>query len=119
MSDRLKVCLGYPLLLQDSFRERLRIIDPSIELLEMPIDEGGNWIAVSPGDPHPEPPSWASGFGAERRAALAEAEVLIALHEAVEADASAEARTLDAEIIALYGEMARARRLDLPPMSAT
>lgn len=46
-------------------------------------------------------------------------EVLIALHEAVEADASAEARALDAEIIGLYGEMARARRLDLPPMPAT
>lgn len=46
-------------------------------------------------------------------------EVLIALHEAVEADPGAQARALDAEIIALYGEMARARRLDLPPMSAT
>lgn len=80
MSDPLNVCLGYPLLLQDAFRERLRAIDPSIKLLEMPIDEGGNWIAVSPGPPHPEPPSWASGFADERRAALADADVLIALH---------------------------------------
>ena len=80
MPDPLNVCLGYPLMLQDTFRARLRAIDPSIKLLEMPIDEGGNWIAVSPGPPHPEPPSWASGFADERRAALADADVLIALH---------------------------------------
>lgn len=47
-------------------------------------------------------------------------ELLIALHEAVESEAPAPAaRTLDAEIVQLYGDMARARRLDLPPMSAS
>lgn len=67
----------------------------------------------------------AKGEDADLRASILDAanaqlrEVLIALHEAVEADPSAQARALDAEIIALYGEMARARRLNLPPMSAT
>jgi hypothetical protein len=67
----------------------------------------------------------AKGEDADLRVSILDAanaqlrEALIALHEAVEADPSAEARALDAEIIALYGEMARARRLDLPPMSAT
>jgi hypothetical protein len=67
----------------------------------------------------------AKGEDADLRVSILDAanaqlrEVLIALHEAVEAETSAQARALDAEIIALYGEMARARRLDLPPMSAT
>ena len=80
MSDRLNVCLGYPLLLEDLFRERLQAIDPGIRLLEMPIDNGGDWISVSPAEPHAEPPVWAASCGPQRRAALAEAEVLIALH---------------------------------------
>lgn len=67
----------------------------------------------------------AKGEDADLRVSILDAsnsqlrEALIALHEAVEEDASAEGRALDAEIIELYGEMARARRLDLPPMSAT
>ena len=73
MSDRLNVCLGYPLLLEDVFRKRLRAIDPAIRLLEMPIDKGGDWISVSPAEPNAEPPAWAAGCESERRAALAEA----------------------------------------------
>ena len=80
MPEPLNVCLGYPLFLRDDYRGRLRAIDPRIRLVEMPIDEGGDWISVSPGEPHVEPPAWAAGQGDARRAALAEAHVLVALH---------------------------------------
>jgi phosphoglycerate dehydrogenase-like enzyme len=81
VSDRRIVCLGYPALLGEPFFERVRAVDPSLEPVGLPVDPGnGDWIKINPGEPHEEPPAWATTVASERRAALAEAEVLIALH---------------------------------------
>ncbi len=80
MSEKTFVCLGYPALLQDRFVERLRVIDPRIEVVGLPVDPGSDWVRVSPEHPHPEPPPWARGCADVRRDALARAEVLIQLH---------------------------------------
>jgi phosphoglycerate dehydrogenase-like enzyme len=81
MSSRpLVVCLGYPALAVPRYIERLRAIDPRIEPIDLPIDPDGTWLTVPPHEPHDEPPPWAVGKATERRAALARAEVLIALH---------------------------------------
>ncbi len=79
-SGSVVVCLGVPVYLGEPYAERLRALDPRVEPVGLPIDPGGDWAGVSPAEPHEEPPHWASGVGAERRRALAEAEVLIALH---------------------------------------
>ena len=44
------------------------------------MDPDGDWANVAPSEPHEEPPPWARGVAEERRAALARAEVLVALH---------------------------------------
>lgn len=74
------VCLGYPALLADRFVERVRAVDPRFEVVGLPVDPGTDWVTVPPDQPHEEPPPWAVGHAAERRAALARAEVLIQLH---------------------------------------
>lgn len=78
--DRVVVCLGVPVYLGDTYAERLRALDPRVEPVGLPIDPGGDWATVSPGEPHDEPPPWAGTVAAERLRVLAEAEVLIALH---------------------------------------
>jgi phosphoglycerate dehydrogenase-like enzyme len=77
--EKLVVCLGFPVFHIDRFRERIEAL-PGVEAVVLPVDEGGAWAAVSPSDPHPEPPEWAVGVAAERREALARAQVLVTLH---------------------------------------
>lgn len=85
MSERHVVCLGYPALLQPQYFDRVRAIDPSLEPVGLPVDEGnGDWVRVSPTEPHTEPPPWAESVAQERRRALADAEVLVALHVSAE-----------------------------------
>jgi phosphoglycerate dehydrogenase-like enzyme len=81
-SGEVVVCVGYPALLQPRYFERLRAVDARVRPIGLPIDadNDGSWVKVYPGDPHPEPPDWAHSVAAERRRALAEAQVLIALH---------------------------------------
>lgn len=79
-NEPLVVCLGYPALLEDRFTERVRAIDPRIEVVGMPADPGTDWVTVPPDQPHPEPPPWGQACADERRDALARAEVLIQLH---------------------------------------
>jgi phosphoglycerate dehydrogenase-like enzyme len=74
------VCLGYPAVLGDRFVERLRAIDPRVEPLRLPVDEGADWFNPPAEMPHDEPPPWAAGAAEARRDALSRAEVLIALH---------------------------------------
>ena len=76
----LVVCLGYPGVMAPENYNRIQAIDPRIEVVAMPADEGSDWIGVSPGDPHDEPPPWAVGVAAARRTSLARAHVMIALH---------------------------------------
>ena len=80
MSDRLVVCLGYPPLLEKEHVERIQSIDPSIDVVTLPIDPGGEWITIPPAEPNVEPPPWAATCAAERRDALDRAHVLVALH---------------------------------------
>lgn len=80
MSERLVVCLGYPELQMPEHVERVRAIDPRIEVVTLPVDPDAEWITVPPADPHAEPPPWAVGCGPVRRRALDEAHVLLALH---------------------------------------
>ena len=81
MSDPRIVCLGYPALQAEHYRERVCAIHPSLVPVALPVDDGNHdWLEISPAEPHEEPPNWAQGVASERRAALAEAEVLIALH---------------------------------------
>ena len=74
------VCLGYPALLAERYVARTRAVAPRIEVVDLPVDPGSDWVTVSPDQPHDEPPSWAVGQAALRREALARAEVLIQLH---------------------------------------
>ena len=74
------ICLGVPAYLTPRYVERLERIDARIEVVGLPVDAGAEWAGVSPGEPHDEPPPWAKGVAAERRAALARAHVLFALH---------------------------------------
>jgi phosphoglycerate dehydrogenase-like enzyme len=81
VSERRIVCLGYPALLADRYIDRVRAIDPSLVPVGLPVDPGnGDWLKINPSEPHEEPPSWARTVASERRASLADAEVLIALH---------------------------------------
>jgi len=78
--ERLAVCLGYPALQSAAHQDAVRAIDPRIEVATLPVDPDSVWITVPPAQPHEEPPPWAQGQRDARRRALAEAEVLIALH---------------------------------------
>jgi len=78
--DALVVCLGYPALQAPRHAERLRALDPRVEVVLLAVDPKSQWASVPPKDPHDEPPPWAVGVAAERRRALARAEVLFALH---------------------------------------
>ncbi len=81
MADsQIVVCLGYPALLADRFQERVRAIDPRIEVVGLPVDEDSDWATATVDLPHAEPPPWALGSADARREALARAEVLIQLH---------------------------------------
>jgi len=77
---RLVVCLGYPTHQRPAHAERLRAIDPGIEVVTLPVDPDSEWVTIPPAEPHDEPPPWAVAVAAERRSALARAEVLFALH---------------------------------------
>ncbi len=76
----LLICLGVPAYQAPRYVDRLTALDPHIEVVGLPVDAGADWAGVSPGEPHDEPPPWAKGVAAERRAALARAHVLFALH---------------------------------------
>ena len=80
MNDRLVVCLGYPELDKPEHVERVRSIDPQIDVVTLPVEPEKDWITVPPAEPNNEPPPWAEAFAVERREALARAHVLIALH---------------------------------------
>ncbi|MBK7949251.1 MAG: D-2-hydroxyacid dehydrogenase [Deltaproteobacteria bacterium] len=77
--ETLRVCIGFTPLTAPHYLERLRSI-PGVEPVVLPIDPGGDWLSVSPGEPHSEPPPWAKTVAREREAALASAHVLMALH---------------------------------------
>lgn len=78
--QQIVVCLGYPALLSERYRERLRAIDPRIEVVDLPVDADSDWLNVSVDSPHEEPPAWGTRCAEARREALARAEVLIQLH---------------------------------------
>jgi len=79
MAEPLHVCIAFPPLAAPHYLERLRTI-PGVEPVVLPIDPDGDWLSVPPHDPHAEPPPWAKSVAREREAALAKAEVLLALH---------------------------------------
>jgi phosphoglycerate dehydrogenase-like enzyme len=79
-AEQIVVCLGVPAYLAPRYVERLERIDGRVEVVGLPVDAGAEWASVSPGEPHDEPPAWAKSVAAERRAALARAHVLFALH---------------------------------------
>lgn len=79
-SDSLALCLGFPAYAAPRYLERLQAIDPCIDAIELPVDPGSDWVTRATGDPFDEPPPWATGVAKERLRALAQAEVLIALH---------------------------------------
>ena len=68
MSEPLVVCLGYPELDKADHIERVRGIDPGIEVVTLPVEADKDWIRVSPAAPHPEPPPWAAMSVASRSA---------------------------------------------------
>ena len=82
MSEPLVICLGVPAYQTPRYVERLCRLDARIEVVGLPVDAGADWASVAPGEPHDEPPPWAKGAAPERRAALARAHVLFALHVA-------------------------------------
>ncbi|MFK7895969.1 MAG: D-2-hydroxyacid dehydrogenase [Myxococcota bacterium] len=75
----LRVCLGFPPFATPENLERLNAL-PGVEAKGLPIDPGADWVSLSPGDPIPEPPPFATGCAAEREAILAESHVLATLH---------------------------------------
>jgi phosphoglycerate dehydrogenase-like enzyme len=87
-AEKLVVCLGFPVFHAEQYVERLRAL-PGVEPVILPIDPAGEWASVNPGEPHPEPPPWAMGVAEERRAALARAQVLVALNAPEELPAKA------------------------------
>jgi len=83
MSERagpVVICLGYPTHQAPRHAERLRALDPRVEVVTLPVDPNSEWVTVPPKDPHAEPPPWAVGAAPARRRALERAEVLFALH---------------------------------------
>lgn len=79
-SEPLVVCLGYPGLQQPRFIERLEAIDPRIEVVTLPIDEGADWGNDTSHLPHDEPPPWGEQCADARREALARCEAMVALN---------------------------------------
>lgn len=79
-TEPIVICLGYPGLQQPRFVERLEAIDPRIEVVTLPADEGSDWGAATPHLPHDEPPAWALGHAEHRREAFARCEAMIALN---------------------------------------
>ena len=77
--DELSVCLSFPVFHAERYVERLRAL-PGVEPRVLPIDPDTDWAGADAGVPYPEPPPWAAGVAEERRAVLAEAQVLVALH---------------------------------------
>jgi phosphoglycerate dehydrogenase-like enzyme len=77
---RIVFCLGYPALQRPEQVQRLRELDPRVEVVTLPVDAKGEWVTVAPKDPHEEPPRWATGVADLRRRALEQAHVLFALH---------------------------------------
>lgn len=77
---KIVICLGYPPLQQESYVRRLQAIDPCIEVVELPVDLGTETNDIPPHEPHEEPPAWAASVAEERRLALEQAEVMVALH---------------------------------------
>ncbi len=75
----LRVCLGFPPFAAAHNLKRLNAL-PGVEAKALPIDEGADWVSLSPGDPIPEPPPFAMGCAAERKAILAESHIMAALH---------------------------------------
>ncbi|MGI9591202.1 MAG: D-2-hydroxyacid dehydrogenase [Myxococcota bacterium] len=78
-AEPLVVCLGFPASHDARYVERLGALE-GVEPVILPVDPAGDWAGVAPGEPHPEPPEWAQGQAEARRAALARANVLVALH---------------------------------------
>ncbi len=79
-SEPIIVCLGFPALHDHASLDGLRAIHPRIEPILLPVDPGADWLSPSPAEPHAEPPAWGMSVAAERKDALARAEVLIGLH---------------------------------------
>ncbi len=77
--EPIRICLGYPALFQERFADRLRAIDPRIEVVLLPVDPNSDWGSHTPHVPHDEPPPWALGQASARRQALESAEVLFTL----------------------------------------
>ena len=78
-NEPIRVCLGFPPLTAPHYLERLADL-PGVVPVILPIDPDGDWLSISPGEPHAEPPPWARSVAREREAALASADVLLALH---------------------------------------
>lgn len=79
MSEKIRVCLGFPPFHQPQYLERLAAID-GIEARVLPIDPGGDWAPQNAGAPYAEPPPWAESVADERVNALLECDVLTTLH---------------------------------------
>ncbi len=77
--EPIRICLGFPPLAAPQYLERLAGL-PGVVPVVLPIDPGGDWLSISPGEPHEEPPPWAKSVAREREAALAEADVFLGLH---------------------------------------
>jgi phosphoglycerate dehydrogenase-like enzyme len=76
---KLVVCLEFTPFHAARFVDRLHAL-PGVEPLILPIDPGGSAAGVDSGLAQPEPPSWATSVAEERRAVLARANLLVALH---------------------------------------
>jgi len=50
-NDPIRVCLGFPPLTAPHYLERLASL-PGVVPVILPIDEGGDWLSISPGEPH-------------------------------------------------------------------
>jgi phosphoglycerate dehydrogenase-like enzyme len=78
-TEKLAVCLEFPAFHGEEYLERLRSL-PGVEPIVLPVDPEAEWATLSPSEPWVEPPPWAESFAEERRAALARAQVIVALH---------------------------------------
>jgi phosphoglycerate dehydrogenase-like enzyme len=78
-TEKLSVCLEFPAFHAEGYLARLRAL-PGVDPIVLPIDPGGEWATRSPAEPWAEPPPWAGSVAEERRAALARADVIVALH---------------------------------------
>lgn len=78
-SETKVVCVGFPAFYEERFLARMREV-PGVEPVVLPIDPDTDWLSANPSEAWPEPPPWGTGVADARRAALARAEVLVALH---------------------------------------